>query len=64
MQPRLLWASKGCRSSLGVRCRGEREGTGREPGSSATAQALPWGHSIPSSPPLRRDSTHEGTEEL
>lgn len=34
MQLGLLWASKGCRCGLGVRGRGEREGTGQEPGSS------------------------------
>ena len=45
MQLGLLRASKGCRRGLGVRGRGEREGTGQEPGSS-----LPLSHSP--GPPL------------
>ena len=34
MQLGLLWASKGCRHGLGVRGRGETEGTSQKPGSS------------------------------
>ena len=51
MQLGLLWASKGCRRGLGVRGRGEREGTGQEPGSSlllshSPGPALGQGHLI------------------
>lgn len=51
VQLRLLWASKGCRSNLGVRGRGEREGTGQEPGSSLLLSHSPGPALGPLHPP-------------